>query len=115
MLWDLVKRLRSAAPRPERGAYEQASRLYAQREYAAARDLCRDIVAVNPAAAEVWNLYALCWLGLDNGTAALDVLQSALESIPDDADLNMSMAVVCPRLKFEPRGIEHCPKALAAR
>jgi protein O-GlcNAc transferase len=116
MLWNLLKRLSPASQaRQEHGSYEQASRLYAQRQYAAASGLCQGIVAANAATAEVWNLYALCHVGLDNSAAAFDVLQTALELTPDDADLNLSMAVVCRRLKLDAQAIEHCRKALAAR
>ncbi len=116
MLWNFLKRLNPAAPRrQERGTQEEASRLYAQRQYAAARDLCRDLVADDSAAAEVWNLYALCCLALNDNTAAYDVLQSALERLRDNADLHLSMAVVCRRLKRDAQAIEHCRKALAAR
>ncbi len=58
---------------------------------------------------------ALSCVGLDDNPAALDVLQTALDLTPDDADLNMSMAVVCRRLKLVARAIEHCRKALAVR
>src|SRR3954471_11256151 len=113
MLLDLLKRLLPPASNPRRN-FEEAARLYAQPDYAAAAALCKDIVANDPAAAQVWNLYALCCLGLDNSTGAFDVLQSALESNAGDADLHLSMAVVCRGLKQNARAIEHCRKALAA-
>jgi predicted O-linked N-acetylglucosamine transferase (SPINDLY family) len=116
MLSNFIKRLLpSARARQHRASYERASRLYAQRQYAAACELCRNIVASTPAATEAWNLYALCQLGLNDSTAAYDVLQSALALMPDDADLNMSMAVVCRGLALDARAIEHCRQALVTR
>jgi predicted O-linked N-acetylglucosamine transferase (SPINDLY family) len=114
MLLDLLRRLGRPALPPQR-TREEATRLYSQRKYAAASALCKDIVAADPAAAPVWNLYALCCLGLNDRTAAFDVLQSALELNSGDADLHLSMAVVCRGLQREPAAIEHCRKALAVR
>ncbi|HEV7822752.1 MAG TPA: tetratricopeptide repeat protein, partial [Burkholderiales bacterium] len=114
MLLDLLKRLRRAVSR-RHGTHEEALRLYSEQKYAAAAALCKEIIAADPAATQVWNLYALCCLGLQNKTAAFDVLQSALAVNGGGADLHLSMAVVCRGLQREPAAIEHCRKALAAQ
>jgi protein O-GlcNAc transferase len=116
MLGNLINRLLASMRTPQhRGSFEDASRLYAQNRFSEASQLCQALIAAAPASIEAWQLYALCRLALNDCAAAFEGLQTALALAPDNADLNMTMAVVCRRTDRDARAIEHCRKALAAR
>ena len=112
-LFQWVRRAPRGAQRDN--AFERAGELYAQRRFSEAAAICAEIVAATPESATAWHLEALCRLNLDDKNAAHALMQSALACAPDDADMHMSMALICRQLGLNEQIIKHCRTALSLR